>query len=116
VIDSLAVYKDAEGELEVERLSNLSEDEAIELGTKIWSAQQEGDERCADAGETLESRRGGFHAHSRVDCLHECETADQSELGVTVKRHPGPSLGRESWQTHSPDVLSAVHNVCGRGT
>jgi uncharacterized membrane protein len=35
VIDSLAVYKDADGELEVEHLSNLSEDEAIELGTKI---------------------------------------------------------------------------------
>src|SRR6267142_1473516 len=35
VIDSLAVYKDAEGELEVEHLSNLSEDEAIELGSKV---------------------------------------------------------------------------------
>ena len=35
VIDSLVVYKDAEGELEVEHLSNLSTDEAIELGTKI---------------------------------------------------------------------------------
>ena len=35
VIDSLAVYKDADGELEVEHLSNLTEDEAIELGTKI---------------------------------------------------------------------------------
>ena len=35
VIDSLAVYKDADGELEVEHLSNLSQDEAIELGTKI---------------------------------------------------------------------------------
>ena len=35
VIDSLAVYKDAAGELEVEHLSNLSEQEAIELGTKI---------------------------------------------------------------------------------
>jgi uncharacterized membrane protein len=35
VIDALAVYKDAQGELEVEHLSNLSEDEAIELGTKI---------------------------------------------------------------------------------
>ena len=35
VIDSLAVYKDADGELEVEHLSNLSEAEAIELGTKI---------------------------------------------------------------------------------
>jgi len=35
VIDSLAVYKDADGQLEVEHLSNLSEQEAIELGTKI---------------------------------------------------------------------------------
>jgi uncharacterized membrane protein len=35
VIDSLAVYKDADGEIEVEHLSNLTQDEAIELGTKI---------------------------------------------------------------------------------
>jgi uncharacterized membrane protein len=35
VIDSLAVYKDAEGDLEVEHLSNLSKDEAIELGSTI---------------------------------------------------------------------------------
>ena len=35
VIDSLAVYKTADGELEVEHLSNLSEQEAIELGSKV---------------------------------------------------------------------------------
>ena len=35
VIDALAVYKTAEGELEVEHLSNLTEQEAIELGSKI---------------------------------------------------------------------------------
>jgi uncharacterized membrane protein len=35
VIDSLAVYKDADGELEVQHLSNLSTDEAIELGSMI---------------------------------------------------------------------------------
>jgi uncharacterized membrane protein len=35
VIDSLAVYKDADGDLEVGHLSNLSTDEAIELGSKI---------------------------------------------------------------------------------
>jgi hypothetical protein len=35
VIDSLAVYKDAHGGLEVEHLSNLTKQEAIELGTKI---------------------------------------------------------------------------------
>ena len=35
VIDALVVYKDAEGELEAEHLSNLTEDEAIEIGSKI---------------------------------------------------------------------------------
>jgi len=35
VIDALAVYKDEEGELEIEHLSNLSKDEAIELGSKV---------------------------------------------------------------------------------
>jgi uncharacterized membrane protein len=35
VIDALAVYKDAQGELEVEHLSNLTQDEAIELGSKV---------------------------------------------------------------------------------
>jgi uncharacterized membrane protein len=35
VIDSLAVYKDAQGEIEVMHLSNLSRAEAIELGSKI---------------------------------------------------------------------------------
>ena len=35
VIDSLAVYKDRAGNIEVEHLSNLTEDEAIELGTKV---------------------------------------------------------------------------------
>jgi uncharacterized membrane protein len=35
VIDALAVYKDARGEVEVEHLSNLTTEEAIELGSKI---------------------------------------------------------------------------------
>ena len=35
VIDTLAVYRDAEGELEVEHLSNLAEDGAIEVGSAI---------------------------------------------------------------------------------
>src|SRR4051794_821599 len=35
VIDALAVHKDAAGEIEVQHLSNLSKDEAIELGTKV---------------------------------------------------------------------------------
>jgi uncharacterized membrane protein len=35
VIYSLAVYKDAERSLEVEQLSNLTEEEAIEVGSKV---------------------------------------------------------------------------------
>jgi hypothetical protein len=35
VIDALAVYKDKAGEVEVEHLSNLTADEAAELGSKV---------------------------------------------------------------------------------
>jgi uncharacterized membrane protein len=56
VIDALAVYKDAEGNLEAEHLSNLTEDEAIELGSKVGAlvglgfAGEEGAEEGALAG------------------------------------------------------------------
>ena len=56
VIDALAVYKDQAGELEVEHLSNLTPDEAIELGTKIGALiglgidGEEGAEAGAEAG------------------------------------------------------------------
>src|SRR3954449_9418669 len=35
VIDALAVHKDADGDIEVVHLSNLSKDEAIEVGSKV---------------------------------------------------------------------------------
>jgi uncharacterized membrane protein len=35
VIDALAVHKDADGEIEVQHLSNLTKEEAIEVGTTI---------------------------------------------------------------------------------
>jgi uncharacterized membrane protein len=35
VIDALAVHKDADGDIEVLHLSNLTKDEAIELGSKV---------------------------------------------------------------------------------
>ena len=66
VIDSLAVYKDADGELEVEHLSNLSEQEAIELGTKIGALiglgidGEEGAEEGAIAG-AEEAAEGGVN-------------------------------------------------------
>jgi uncharacterized membrane protein len=56
VIDALAVYKDAAGEVEVEHLSNLSQDEAVELGSKVGALiglgieGEEGIEAGATAG------------------------------------------------------------------
>jgi uncharacterized membrane protein len=35
VIDALALHKDAEGEIEVQHLSNLTRDEAVELGSVV---------------------------------------------------------------------------------
>ncbi len=64
VIDALAVYKDAEGELEVEHLSNLTQDEAIELGTKIGALiglgieGEEGAIAGAEAGGELAAEEG----------------------------------------------------------
>ena len=56
VIDALAVYKDAAGDLEVEHLSNLSEQEAVELGSTVGALiglgidGEEGAEAGAAAG------------------------------------------------------------------
>ena len=64
VIDSLAVYKDADGDLEVEHLSNLTEAEAIELGSKIGAliglgiAGEEGMEAGAEAGAEQAAEEG----------------------------------------------------------
>ena len=72
VIDSLAVYKDADGELEVEHLSNLTQEEAIELGTKIGAliglgiAGEEGAEAGAEAG-AEEAAVEGINVFGDVD-------------------------------------------------
>jgi uncharacterized membrane protein len=56
VIDALAVHKDADGEVEVAHLSNLTKDEAIELGSKVAALiglgieGEEGLEAGAEAG------------------------------------------------------------------
>jgi uncharacterized membrane protein len=73
VIDSLAVYKDAEGGLEVEHLSNLTEDQAIELGTKIGALiglgieGEEGMEEGAVAGAEAVAADGGVHVFTEEE-------------------------------------------------
>ena len=64
VIDALAAYKDANGDVEVEHLSNLTRDEAIELGTTIGALiglgadGEEGFEAGAVAGAEIAAEGG----------------------------------------------------------
>jgi len=72
VIDALAVYKDANGELEAEHLSNLTEEEAIEVGSKIGALiglgfeGEEGADAGAAAGEQ-EAATEGVNIFGGVD-------------------------------------------------
>ncbi len=73
VIDSLAVYKDADGELEVEHLSNLTEAEAIKAGTKIGALiglgieGEEGAEAGAAAGAEVAAAEGGVNVFTEEE-------------------------------------------------
>ena len=73
VIDSIAVYKDADGELEVEHLSNLTEQEAIELGSKIGALiglgieGEEGIEAGAIAGAEEVAAEGGVNVFTEEE-------------------------------------------------
>ena len=64
VIDSLAVYKDAQGEMEVMHLSNLTTEEAIELGSKVAALiglgieGEEGMEAGAEIGAEVAAEEG----------------------------------------------------------
>ena len=94
VIDSLAVYKDAEGELEVEHLSNLSEDEAIELGTKIGALiglgieGEEGLEAGAAAGAEQAATEGvhPFSDDEAWDVLEEIPNDSAAAL-ILLEHH-----------------------------
>lgn len=72
VIDALAVHKDAEGNIEIAQLSNLSADEAIELGSTIGALLglgidgEEGLVAGAEAGAEA-AADGGVQAFSQED-------------------------------------------------
>jgi len=73
VIDALAVHKDADGEIEVAHLSNLSKDEAIELGSKVGALiglgieGEEGMVAGAEAGAEAAEAGNGVHVFSDED-------------------------------------------------
>jgi uncharacterized membrane protein len=95
VIDSLVVYKDATGELEVEHLSNLSKDEAIELGSKIGALiglgidGEEGMEAGAEAGAEQVAADGGVHVFTEEegwDVLEEIPNDSAAAL-ILLEHH-----------------------------
>ena len=88
VIDALVVYKDAKGEVEVEHLSNLTQEEAIELGSKVGALVGlgiEGEEGAeAGAKEAAEEGIGGFGGEER-DVLEEIP--DDSAAALVLLEH-----------------------------
>jgi len=95
VIDSLAVYKDAEGELEVEHLSNLTEAEAIEYGTKIGALiglgieGEDGVEEGAAAGAEAVAADGGvqvFTEEEGWDILEDIPNGSAAAL-ILLEHH-----------------------------
>ncbi len=88
VIDSMAVYKDADGELEVEHLSNLSTEEAVELGSKIGALiglgieGEDGEEAGAVAG--AEAAAAGISVFSEEEAWDVLEDIPNDSAAALV--------------------------------
>ena len=93
VIDALAVHKDADGEIEVAHLSNLSKDEAIELGSKVGALiglgidGEEGIEAGAVAG--AEAAADGISVFSDEDAWDVLEEIpnDSAAALLLIEHH-----------------------------
>jgi uncharacterized membrane protein len=93
VIDSLAVYKDAAGEVEVAHLSNLSDEEATELGSKVGALiglgieGEEGLDAGARAG--AEAVADGIHVFSDEDAWDVLEEIpnDSAAALILIEHH-----------------------------
>jgi uncharacterized membrane protein len=93
VIDALAVHKDAEGEIEVVHLSNLSKDEAIELGSKVGALVglgiegEDGLYAGADAGaEAAADGIGAFSDEQDWDVIEEIPNDSAAAL-ILLEHH-----------------------------
>jgi uncharacterized membrane protein len=88
VIDALAVHKDADGEIEVAHLSNLTLDEAVELGSKVGALiglgieGEEGMEAGAEAG--AEAAADGFHVFDDEDAWDVLEDIPNDSAAALI--------------------------------
>ena len=95
VIDSLAVYKGPDGDLEVEHLSNLTEQEAVEMGSKIGALiglgieGEEGMEAGALAGAEMAAEQGGVHVFTEEEGWDVLEDipADSAAALILLEHH-----------------------------
>jgi uncharacterized membrane protein len=94
VIDALAVHKDAEGEIEVAHLSNLTKEEAVELGSKVGALiglgieGEEGFEAGAAAGAKVAEEQGidVFGDEEAWDVLAEIPNDSAAAL-ILIEHH-----------------------------
>jgi uncharacterized membrane protein len=90
VIDAIAVYKDADGDLEVEHLSNLTQDQAIELGSKIGALiglgieGEEGIEAGAIAGAEEAEAEGGVHVFDEAEAWDVLEDIPNDSAAALI--------------------------------
>src|SRR4051794_21413660 len=98
VIDALAVYKDSDGELTAMHLSNLSEDEAVELGSLVGALiglgfdGEEGAEVGAQAGaEAAAGGNAGLSHDDARDVLEGIPNRSAAAPGL-LAHHPAGGL------------------------
>ena len=105
VIDSLAVYRDAKGEVEVKHLSNLTKEEAIELGSKVAALVglgiegEEGMEQGAEIGAEIAAEEG-FHVFSEEegwDVLEDIPNDSAAAL-LLIEHHWAVGLRDAVWR------------------
>jgi uncharacterized membrane protein len=76
VIDALAVYKDTTGEIEIEHLSNLTRDEAVELGTKIGALIGLG----LDGEDGFDAGAAAGAEHAETEGIHPFADAEEWDV------------------------------------
>lgn len=108
VIDALAVYKDTEGEIEVKHLSNLTKDEAIELGSKV----------AALIGLGIEGEKGleeGAELGAEAVAEHGLEVfSDELEWDVIEEIPPGTAAALLLLEHHwAVPLRDAVYSAGG---
>ncbi len=92
VIDALAVHKDAAGELEVQHLSNLTRDEAVELGSKVAALiglgidGEEGFQAGAEAGAAAGAEGIDVFSGEEWDVLEEIPNDTAAAL-ILLEHH-----------------------------